>query len=157
MAVAALYCARAYPPGTLLRRFDAAARHSRPIDRRAMAARAGAGAADHPLRSSVVRACSRRAALGPCRLRTHARPADRCRAAGARRRDTARRRQRARCAQAFPWPVERPPMPNSYDIIDHSFDVVVLGAGGAGLRATLGMVAAGLNTACITKVFPTRS
>src|SRR5271166_1363250 len=42
-------------------------------------------------------------------------------------------------------------MPNSYDIIDHSFDVIVLGAGGAGLRATLGMVAAGLNTACITK------
>ena len=48
-------------------------------------------------------------------------------------------------------------MPTSYDIIDHSFDVIVLGAGGAGLRATLGMVAAGLNTACITKVFPTRS
>ena len=48
-------------------------------------------------------------------------------------------------------------MGNSYDIIDHSFDVIVLGAGGAGLRATLGMVAAGLNTACITKVFPTRS
>src|SRR4029077_14055760 len=51
----------------------------------------------------------------------------------------------------------RNPMPNSYDIIDHSFDVIVLGAGGAGLRATLGMVAAGLNTACITKVYPTRS
>src|ERR1700686_5037030 len=48
-------------------------------------------------------------------------------------------------------------MPNNYDIIDHSFDVVVLGAGGAGLRATLGMVAAGLSTACVTKVFPTRS
>ena len=48
-------------------------------------------------------------------------------------------------------------MANSYDIVDHSFDVIVLGAGGAGLRATLGMVAAGLNTACITKVFPTRS
>jgi succinate dehydrogenase / fumarate reductase, flavoprotein subunit len=48
-------------------------------------------------------------------------------------------------------------MGNGYDIIDHSFDVVVLGAGGAGLRATLGMVAAGLNTACVTKVFPTRS
>src|ERR1700756_3311091 len=48
-------------------------------------------------------------------------------------------------------------MPDSYDIIDHAFDVVVLGAGGAGLRATLGMVAAGLNTACVTKVFPTRS
>src|ERR1700745_3289687 len=48
-------------------------------------------------------------------------------------------------------------MPNSYEIVDHAFDVIVLGAGGAGLRATLGMVAAGLNTACITKVFPTRS
>ena len=48
-------------------------------------------------------------------------------------------------------------MPISYDIIDHSFDVVVLGAGGAGLRATLGMVGAGLSTACVTKVFPTRS
>jgi succinate dehydrogenase / fumarate reductase, flavoprotein subunit len=45
----------------------------------------------------------------------------------------------------------------SYDIIDHSFDVVVLGAGGAGLRATLGIVSAGLNTACMTKLFPTRS
>jgi len=40
-------------------------------------------------------------------------------------------------------------MPNSYDIIDHSFDVVVLGAGGAGLRATLGMVAAGLILGCV--------
>jgi succinate dehydrogenase / fumarate reductase flavoprotein subunit len=48
-------------------------------------------------------------------------------------------------------------VPKSYDIIDHAFDVVVLGAGGSGLRATLGMVAAGLRTACITKVFPTRS
>jgi succinate dehydrogenase / fumarate reductase flavoprotein subunit len=48
-------------------------------------------------------------------------------------------------------------MANGYDIIDHAFDAVVLGAGGAGLRATLGLVAAGLNTACVTKVFPTRS
>src|ERR1700740_242548 len=48
-------------------------------------------------------------------------------------------------------------MSQSYKIIDHSFDVIVLGAGGAGLRATLGMVAAGLSTACITKVYPTRS
>src|SRR5260370_23309973 len=47
-------------------------------------------------------------------------------------------------------------MSKSYEIIDHSFDVIILGAGGAGLRATLGMVAAGLSTACITKVFPTR-
>src|SRR6266436_3012255 len=48
-------------------------------------------------------------------------------------------------------------MPKAYEIIDHSFDVIVLGAGGAGLRATLGMVAAGLSTACISKVYPTRS
>ena len=45
----------------------------------------------------------------------------------------------------------------SYEIIDHTYDVVVVGAGGAGLRATLGMTAGGLKTACITKVFPTRS
>lgn len=45
----------------------------------------------------------------------------------------------------------------SYQIIDHYYDVVVVGAGGAGLRATLGMSAAGLKTACVTKVFPTRS
>jgi succinate dehydrogenase / fumarate reductase flavoprotein subunit len=44
-----------------------------------------------------------------------------------------------------------------YKIIDHSYDVVVVGAGGAGLRATFGMAAAGLSTACLTKVFPTRS
>ncbi len=42
-------------------------------------------------------------------------------------------------------------------IIDHKYDVIVVGAGGAGLRATLGMAAAGLSTACISKVFPTRS
>jgi len=46
---------------------------------------------------------------------------------------------------------------SAYEIIDHEFDVVVVGAGGAGLRATLGMAEQGLNTACITKVFPTRS
>ena len=46
---------------------------------------------------------------------------------------------------------------SAYKIIDHSYDVVVVGAGGAGLRATLGMGAAGLKTACVTKVFPTRS
>lgn len=44
-----------------------------------------------------------------------------------------------------------------YTIIDHAYDVVIVGAGGAGLRATLGMAAAGLSTACVTKVFPTRS
>ena len=45
----------------------------------------------------------------------------------------------------------------SYKIIDHKYDVVVVGAGGAGLRATFGMAQKGLKTACITKVFPTRS
>ena len=44
-----------------------------------------------------------------------------------------------------------------YKIVDHTYDVVVVGAGGSGLRATLGLAEAGLNTACITKVFPTRS
>jgi len=46
---------------------------------------------------------------------------------------------------------------SSYGFIDHSFDVVVVGAGGAGLRATFGLAHSGLSTACITKVFPTRS
>jgi len=48
-------------------------------------------------------------------------------------------------------------MTEAYTVIDHEYDVVVVGAGGAGLRATLGMAAKGLKTACITKVFPTRS
>ena len=46
---------------------------------------------------------------------------------------------------------------NAYEYVDHAFDVIVVGAGGAGLRATLGMAEQGLRTACITKVFPTRS
>ena len=45
----------------------------------------------------------------------------------------------------------------SYNIVNHEYDVVVVGAGGAGLRATLGLSEQGLSTACITKVFPTRS
>jgi succinate dehydrogenase / fumarate reductase flavoprotein subunit len=49
------------------------------------------------------------------------------------------------------------PSLGAYKVVDHTYDVVVVGAGGAGLRATLGMGAAGLKTACITKVFPTRS
>jgi succinate dehydrogenase / fumarate reductase flavoprotein subunit len=48
-------------------------------------------------------------------------------------------------------------MAQAYEIVDHSYDVVVVGAGGAGLRATLGLAEAGLRTACISKVFPTRS
>src|SRR5579875_3777621 len=49
------------------------------------------------------------------------------------------------------------PSSRAYNIVDHTYDVVVVGAGGSGLRATFGMGASGLKTACITKVFPTRS
>jgi succinate dehydrogenase / fumarate reductase flavoprotein subunit len=46
---------------------------------------------------------------------------------------------------------------SDYDFIDHSYDVVIIGAGGAGLRATFGLAQTGFRTACVTKVFPTRS
>ena len=48
-------------------------------------------------------------------------------------------------------------MSEAYPFIDHTYDVIVVGAGGAGLRATFGMAEKGLKTACLTKVFPTRS
>jgi succinate dehydrogenase flavoprotein subunit len=48
-------------------------------------------------------------------------------------------------------------MTKEYEFIDHVYDVLVVGAGGAGLRATLGLAEQGLSTACVTKVFPTRS
>src|ERR687894_588728 len=48
-------------------------------------------------------------------------------------------------------------MPQAYPIIEHKYDVGVVGGGGAGLRAPFGLAAGGLSTACITKVFPTRS
>ncbi|MCJ7556556.1 MAG: succinate dehydrogenase flavoprotein subunit [Gammaproteobacteria bacterium] len=48
-------------------------------------------------------------------------------------------------------------MSQAYEFIDHTYDVVVVGAGGAGLRATFGLAESGLSTACISKVFPTRS
>ena len=48
-------------------------------------------------------------------------------------------------------------MSKDYEIIQHQYEVVVVGAGGSGLRSTLGLVESGFRTACITKVFPTRS
>jgi succinate dehydrogenase / fumarate reductase flavoprotein subunit len=48
-------------------------------------------------------------------------------------------------------------MTRAYEVIEHIYDVVIVGAGGAGLRAALGMASSGLTTGCVTKVFPTRS
>jgi succinate dehydrogenase / fumarate reductase flavoprotein subunit len=48
-------------------------------------------------------------------------------------------------------------MPKAYPITDHTFDVLVVGAGGSGLRAAVGLVEAGLHTACVSKIYPTRS
>jgi succinate dehydrogenase (ubiquinone) flavoprotein subunit len=51
----------------------------------------------------------------------------------------------------------QPYVSNKYPVIDHEYDAIVVGAGGAGLRAAFGLAEAGFNTACITKLFPTRS
>ena len=48
-------------------------------------------------------------------------------------------------------------MARAYPLIEHEYDVLVVGAGGSGLRACVGLAEAGLKTACLTKVFPTRS
>jgi succinate dehydrogenase (ubiquinone) flavoprotein subunit len=46
---------------------------------------------------------------------------------------------------------------STYPVIDHEYDAIVVGAGGSGLRAAFGLAEAGFNTACISKLFPTRS
>ena len=48
-------------------------------------------------------------------------------------------------------------MTGDYTVVDHEYDAVVVGAGGAGLRAAMGLSEAGFKTACVTKLFPTRS
>jgi succinate dehydrogenase (ubiquinone) flavoprotein subunit len=45
----------------------------------------------------------------------------------------------------------------AYPLVDHTYDAIVVGAGGAGLRAAIGLSESGFNTACVTKLFPTRS
>src|SRR5918911_384428 len=66
------------------------------------------------------------------------------------------RRRFARLVRACPYRLRSRGV-SAYQIVDHTYDVVVVGAGGAGLRATMGAAGAGLKTACVTKVFPTRS
>jgi succinate dehydrogenase (ubiquinone) flavoprotein subunit len=48
-------------------------------------------------------------------------------------------------------------MKGDYTVVDHEYDAVVVGAGGSGLRAAMGLSEAGFKTACVTKLFPTRS
>lgn len=67
----------------------------------------------------------------------------------------------ARIIASQPLRAKEAPTPldaaKGYPVIDHEYDAVVVGAGGSGLRAAFGLAEAGLNTACITKLFPTRS
>ena len=56
-----------------------------------------------------------------------------------------------------PHHTHMPQLVGDYSVIDHTYDAVVVGAGGAGLRAAFGLVEEGFKTACITKLFPTRS
>ena len=58
---------------------------------------------------------------------------------------------------AAPSGKETSALTGKYTVVDHDFDVVVVGAGGAGLRAAMGAAEAGFKTACVTKLFPTRS
>ena len=60
-------------------------------------------------------------------------------------------------ARPFPWLAGTLQLVGSYEVVDHTYDAVVVGAGGAGLRAAFGLVEEGFKTACITKLFPTRS
>src|SRR5690606_29146341 len=137
------------PEGSFLRRGPrlalAAGRHA---DRRALhCGEPRPHAARHEGNHRRLRTCRGRPADAPCPQHvlyssTRRRVALRARQAGIRRLSMAGQEKKAGPA---------------YTYVDHKFDVVVVGAGGAGLRATLGMAEQGLRTACITKVFPTRS
>ena len=65
----------------------------------------------------------------------------------------------ARIITSQPLRAKEAPSPtsHSYPVIDHEYDAIVVGAGGSGLRAAFGLAEAGFNTACISKLFPTRS
>src|SRR6516225_2086146 len=158
MAVATPHRSRADSVGALFRRLDIAARHIGPIDRCTVAERAGAGGADHPLRDGVVRPRPRGVALGPCRLRPYACPGGRRRAAGARRRHTAGGRRPPRRPQALSWSVRDA---NNAQRLRHHRSFLRRRRPWRGRRRIardIGhMVAAGLNTACVSKVYPTRS
>lgn len=68
------------------------------------------------------------------------------------------RRNYAVAANAIPTASEsQGHLTSTYDVVDHTYDCVVVGAGGAGLRAALGLTEKGFKTACISKLFPTRS
>ena len=58
---------------------------------------------------------------------------------------------------AYSPTVKKSHISSEYEVVDHTYDAVVVGAGGAGLRAAFGLSEAGFNTACISKLFPTRS
>lgn len=59
-------------------------------------------------------------------------------------------------SQIFSFILQKGIYPQAYPVVDHTYDAIVIGAGGAGLRATVGLTEKGFKTACISKLFPTR-
>ena len=96
--------------------------------------------------SSVSLTRSLAPAIKSSRLRPNYRPFSSTRTAA---KIVANQPLRAKEAQGF--------IASKYPVVDHQYDALVVGAGGAGLRAAFGLAEAGFNTACISKLFPTRS